>query len=289
MATVYAFMNLKGGVGKTTLAANLGHELAEQQEAPVLLVATDPQCNLTQVFYRSDQLDQIHTDRTVFATFKNPSKYGDPHPADLRTTVSDPQSPVRVDLIPGSFETLKFGVMQNGVMPIAMMQNFRSFIDRCKAQYGSVILDTNPSSTFTTLCALSVADHLVAPVTLDAFSLKGIDLIREVMSTVYPWLNNPERVKILLNRIPRTTDARKRKVIEEQEQRIRQQFQNLSPSIMGDRIHETTLLSNSEPGKGFAVSNNDWHFFTKRAVTMLKEDLAGAATDLLATANNRLH
>lgn len=37
------------------------------------------------VFYRSDQLDQIHTDRTVFATFKTPSKYGDPHPADLRT------------------------------------------------------------------------------------------------------------------------------------------------------------------------------------------------------------
>jgi len=63
----------------------------------------------------------------------------------------------------------------------------------------------------------------------------------------------------------------------------------MSPSIMGDRIHETTLLSTSEPGKGFAVRNNDWHFFTKRAVTMLKEDLAGAATDLLATANSRLH
>ena len=289
MATVYAFMNLKGGVGKTTLAANLGHELAEQQKAPVLLVDTDPQCNLTQVFYRSDQLDQIHTDRTVFATFKTPSKYGDPHPADLRTTVSDPKSKVRVDLIPGSFETLKFGVMQNGLMPVAMMQNFGSFIEQCKAEYGSIILDTNPSSTFTTLCALSVADYLVAPVTLDAFSLKGIDLIREVMSTMYPWLNDPERVKILLNRIPRTTDAKKRKTIEEQEQRIRQQFQNLSPSIMGDRIHETTLLSTSEPGKGFAVSNNDWHFFTRRAVTMLKEDLAGAATDLLATANNRLH
>src|SRR5262245_45655899 len=156
IVTVYAFMNLKGGVGKTTLAANLGYELAEQQKAAAVLVDTDPQCNLTQVFLRSDQLDQIQADRTVFATFKTPSKYVDPHPADLRITVS-PKASVRVDLIPGSFETLKFGVMQNGLRPIAMMDNFTSFITQCKAEYGTVILDTNPSSTFTTLCALSVA------------------------------------------------------------------------------------------------------------------------------------
>ena len=224
IVTVYAFMNLKGGVGKTTLAANLGHELAEQQKAAVVLVDTDPQCNLTQVFLRSDELDQIYADRSVFATFKTPNKYGDPHLADLRITVSAPNAKIRVDLIPGSFETLKFGVMQNGARPLAMMDNFASFIAQCRAQYGSVILDTNPSSTFTTLCALSVADYLVAPVTLDAFSLKGIDLIRDVMSTMYPWLNDHERVKILLDRIPRTSDAKRQKEIGEQEKRIRQQF-----------------------------------------------------------------
>ena len=70
MATVYAFMNSKGGVGKTTLAANIGNEIAEIAKTDVLLVDTDPQCNLTQIFYASDKLGNIHPNQSIFATFR---------------------------------------------------------------------------------------------------------------------------------------------------------------------------------------------------------------------------
>jgi cellulose biosynthesis protein BcsQ len=69
MGTVYAFMNSKGGVGKTTLAANIGNEIAEVAQANVLLVDTDPQCNLTQIFYRPQDLDNVQSNLTIFATF----------------------------------------------------------------------------------------------------------------------------------------------------------------------------------------------------------------------------
>jgi chromosome partitioning protein len=288
MATVWAFMNMKGGVGKTTLAANLGKEMGELKSSPVLLVDMDPQCNLTQVFFDSERLDGIHSERSVLATFKAPSKYGDPHVADLRVTVSELGATPRVDLLPGSFETLKFGVMQGGMRPDAMMQNFEKFIDRCKSEYPIIILDTNPSSTFTTLCSLAVADMLVAPVTLDVFSLRGIDLIRDVMSQRYSWLKEPDRLKVLLNRVPRTSDEDKLKKLETQEEKIREMFPMLSPSIMVDRIHETSLLRTSQPGQGFAVLRGDWRFFTRRAVRDLKADLTNAATDLLATINGRV-
>jgi hypothetical protein len=255
-------MNLKGGVGKTTLAANLGYQLFVQQQAPVILIDTDPQCNLTQLLVQSERVDMFPTDRTVFATFRTPNKYGDPHPGDIRVRATDDPN-VKVDLVPGSFETLRYGVMQNGMLPSTMMQNFKTFIGKCKAEYETV--------------------------TLDVYSVKGIDLIREVMSEMYPWLLDSDRVKIIFNRIPRTTDQRKLDAIQQREDHIRTKFTELSPSIMAYRIHETSLLSASAAGSGFAVARDDWQFFTRRALLKLKEDVAGAATDLIATANGRLH
>ena len=86
------------------------------------------------------------------------------------------------------------------------------------------------------------------------FSVRGIELIRDVMSEMYPeleWLRQSERVKVIFNRIPRTKDPEKITQIFEQEQRIRESFPALSPCIMPDRVHHTSLLFNEEPGTWF--------------------------------------
>jgi chromosome partitioning protein len=44
---VISFMNMKGGVGKTTLAVNIGYGLAWFHDKNVLIVDTDPQFNAT--------------------------------------------------------------------------------------------------------------------------------------------------------------------------------------------------------------------------------------------------
>jgi chromosome partitioning protein len=290
MATVYAFMNSKGGVGKTTLAANIGNEIAEIAKTDVLLVDTDPQCNLTQIFYDAEGLDKIHPSRTVFATFRTDGALGpDPFPADLRVTVSPHAASNRIDLVPGSFETLKFGVLSGPALARAMLSNFKAFVEKAKEQYKFIILDTNPCSTFTTVCSLAAADYVVAPVTLDMFSVRGIELIRDVMSEMYPdleWLKESERVKVIFNRIPRTTDRKKIKNILEQEQLIRTTFPSLSPSIMPHRVHHTTLLFNEKPGLGFAVSRHTWGF-GRSARAELKAELQHAANDLIATVNGK--
>src|SRR5690242_4653805 len=45
-ATVAALMNMKGGVGKSTMTANFGWHAAYRHDARVLLIDLDPQFNL---------------------------------------------------------------------------------------------------------------------------------------------------------------------------------------------------------------------------------------------------
>jgi cellulose biosynthesis protein BcsQ len=53
--TIY---NHKGGVGKTTLAVNIASALTELDKS-VLLVDSDPQCNLTSYLLADDVVDNL--------------------------------------------------------------------------------------------------------------------------------------------------------------------------------------------------------------------------------------
>ena len=53
-----SIFNHKGGVGKTTLTVNLAIELASQGKR-VLLVDTDPQCNLTSYLFEDSVVDDL--------------------------------------------------------------------------------------------------------------------------------------------------------------------------------------------------------------------------------------
>jgi len=50
MATAVSLINMKGGVGKTTLAFNLSWYSAWQANLKVLAIDLDPQANLSQYF-----------------------------------------------------------------------------------------------------------------------------------------------------------------------------------------------------------------------------------------------
>ena len=54
MKTV-SLINMKGGVGKTTVAVNLADFLANRESQRVLLVDVDPQFNATQCLLQGDQ------------------------------------------------------------------------------------------------------------------------------------------------------------------------------------------------------------------------------------------
>ena len=78
MGQVISFINMKGGVGKTTLSVNVAYALAYHHEKKVLLVDGDPQFNaLTYLMNDTDYLRHIQDlkKRTIFDIFM-PKKPG---------------------------------------------------------------------------------------------------------------------------------------------------------------------------------------------------------------------
>ena len=68
MVCKIALFNHKGGVSKTTTTFNLGWKLASKGKR-VILVDTDPQCNLTGMvlgFSTKQELEKIYGNKTTY-------------------------------------------------------------------------------------------------------------------------------------------------------------------------------------------------------------------------------
>lgn len=70
-APVIATLNMKGGVGKTTVSAHVFRVFYEKFKASTLLVDMDPQFNLTQTLFTRSQYERLKTQgKTVMATME---------------------------------------------------------------------------------------------------------------------------------------------------------------------------------------------------------------------------
>jgi len=80
VSPVVAVMNLKGGIGKTTIASQISASYQAHTGARVLLIDFDPQYNLTQLFFPGIQADEaIAADQSVISLFEKSRV----HQADL--------------------------------------------------------------------------------------------------------------------------------------------------------------------------------------------------------------
>lgn len=254
---VIAFLTMKGGVGKTTLAANITRALADLKQRKILLIDADAQCNLSQVFLDSDEIETAP--RSLFHAFdtRGPALFA----GDIKKTIYP--SPGRasvlgstIDLIIGSFDTFELNATATAARREGAAARFASFIDQAKREYDLIIIDTNPSATFVTMQALANSNFLVAPITFDAFSLQGIHLVVEHLKDTYPWLDNSDRLCLVANKVPRTPSDGELRRLEKEEDKIKNRHKKLARSIKLERIHSSNLIANRAIAKGFLADND---------------------------------
>jgi chromosome partitioning protein len=260
---VISVLNMKGGVGKTTIAAHVMRELYLQLLKKTLLIDLDPQFNLTQCLMTRSAYDKLKAaDRTIFAAMEPPSKVGlfevattthpPPKPTDLATPLKRTRSgEAYLHLVSGDFDLVKYSLIPDHHKLDSVRQRFLHFIALARAEYDLVFIDCNPSSSFITLCALHACSRLLVPVRPDRYSILGLELLANFLDGI-PTIDPKPAITILLNGIPRQNYNQGI----ENELRAHKTF---GSCVMVNKLHLSRLLLAATEYTGFATDKGVPH------------------------------
>jgi chromosome partitioning protein len=189
MAHVIATINLKGGVGKTTVTAAVAEILAGEFGKKVLAIDLDPQTNLTTMMIGDERWGELnaqgHTLATLFQDALRPE--AEARRFDLDATLQRGVSPVRdvrtLDLLPSSLDLIdvqdRLGTMSPGKYfsdnPTDLL---RRVTQKVIDDYHYVLVDCPPNLGIVTLNGLRIADGYIIPTIPDVLSTYGIPQIR---------------------------------------------------------------------------------------------------------------
>lgn len=234
MVKILAIVNQKGGVGKTTTAANLGASLSIRGKK-VLLVDIDAQANLSAHFgFRADDGEDV------------PSMYD-----VLRHGTSIQDVIIEVDqnlyLAPSGLLLSAADLELGGVIGREFL--LRKAFEPIKEAYEYIIIDCPPALGLLSLNGLVACSRVIVPVQSEFLALHGVrqllDTIDKVRSAYNPTLAIGG-VLLCLH------DAR-RKLARSVEQTVREYF--------GDLVFNTIIRTNvalaEAPARGTSIFNYD--------------------------------
>ena len=186
MPTTIAFINLKGGVAKTTTAIATAQILSGVHRRKVLLIDLDPQTNATVMLVGEDRWKELNeAGATVAQLFRdaiNPENRMFDLQAAIQHRVGAVDEVRSVSLLPSSLDLIP---IQDGLVnmstgpfraqtPIDILHRaIRDELD----EYDFILIDCPPSLGLITLNGLRFADGYVIPTIPDVLSTYGIPQI----------------------------------------------------------------------------------------------------------------
>ena len=180
MTKIVSFINLKGGVGKTTTAVNIAAVLAESGKS-VLLVDLDPQTNATVSVIDQEQWDERHkAGQTLYHLFGGMLGLDGAEGFDISKAIVEGVGGVdNLDLLPSSIYLVeiqdRISKIDNAY--ISHVDILHNAISPAIEGYDYVLIDCPPSLGVITLNGINISDYYVVPTIPDILSRIGINLI----------------------------------------------------------------------------------------------------------------
>ena len=223
MASVVTVMNMKGGVGKTTVCLNVGGITAfykiSGEYKKVLLIDYDAQFNLSQAMLRSSRYFQLEKKEiTSLRILQDSHKSIDPYsiqvpdsseppaPSSVITSLASSRSTRTLDLVPSTLD-LMYVALGSSTGDVSIMETrWRKFIKQCRKCYDLIMIDCHPAGSLLTRTALANSDHVLIPVVPQAFAARGVALMRRFVNASTTADKRPQ-LHILFNMTPRSGPA----------------------------------------------------------------------------------
>jgi chromosome partitioning protein len=262
MGIVVTVMNMKGGVGKTTVAMHLAGMTARYslggRYRKVLAIDYDPQFNMSQSFLPSKGYFALEKARkTTLAillddetnldpyTLQVPGNHNPPKVSEVATRVYSLRN-AHLDLVPSTLDLMYVALGQATTNTKPIEERFEKFIDECRKLYDLTIIDCHPSGSLFTKTSLRNSDHVVIPVVPQSYAVRGIGLMMNFIASKKVGSRGPVP-HILFNATSRTTVSR-------QEIEIRTN-KNFTKYCLTNTLKKFKAFSEPEGGSGFVWSS----------------------------------
>ena len=199
MGIAVSIINLKGGVGKSTLAMIIAEYLCFHYKKRVLIIDMDAQANLSYIMVPLRWItSQTETRRTIYHFFESaiagrPVSLHDfiAHPPLIVSNINrrfDPelnQSEETLDMVISTPQVAQLDerllqLWESGQpMPQNLRNVLREGIEQIQDQYDAVLIDCPPGLSFFSSTALLASDFFISPVIPEPLSLEGVRLVQD--------------------------------------------------------------------------------------------------------------
>jgi chromosome partitioning protein len=202
-AITISLLNMKGGVGKTTLAVHLAYVLAFARHKRVLFIDLDPQFNASQWLMEADQWDEhrkkrgtsadvlLQPDKALLSVGGKKSKQVSVLEKAIVMMGVTPQGG-HLAFVPAELD-LSRAIKAPAEVPYKLEKS----LNHVRHNYDFVIIDCAPTDSILTDTAMMASDFILVPMRPDRFSILGYAQIGQAVQNFRDKYPDPHNVRDL--------------------------------------------------------------------------------------------